>query len=161
MKKPILVTFATLATTLVLSACQQTPTTPKSPYTLAEEVLLKKIHDQFAQGNYRGVITTVNKAPETSVGTDAFKTEALKHKAFSECLTRQTTRCRNTFRKLLAQSPDFELSEAEINHPQWGPVYQREKARAERLQAANANKEGLERPSSMPKSELRVGPRQR
>ena len=157
---PLLITSTALA--VLLSACSfsfgSKEKEPVSPYTPAEEILLQQIETEFHAGEFKTVIANVRQAPETSLGSMAFRSEALKYKAFSECVSRQTTNCRNTFRQLLEINPDFNLKESEVSHPQWGKVFSAEKQRASEAQAAaSAN---LETPTGLPRSEIRVGPRE-
>jgi hypothetical protein len=159
MKKRLTLLLGSTALAVLLSACSSTPKEPENPYTPAEELLLQQIEADFHKGEYKTVIDTVKKAPETSLGGMAFRTDALKLKAFSECVSRQQRNCRNTFRQLLELNPEFNLKESESSHPQWGKVFATEKKRSDEIQAkAEA---GLETPSTMPRAEIRVGPRQR
>lgn len=151
----LIIGCATLVT--VLSACSSTPKEPVSPYTPAEEILLQKIESDFHEGEYKTVINTVKKTPETSLGSVAYRSEALKYKAFSECVSRQQRNCRNTFRQLLEINPDFDLKASEVSHPQWGKVFTDEKKRSDENQAKTAA--NLETPTDMPRAEIRVGPR--
>lgn len=158
----------------LLSACAGTPKEPELPaYTPAEEILLEQITADFHEGEYRSVIKKVKEAPETTLGGLAFRTEALKYKAFSECVSKQPRNCRSTFRSLLEFNPSFDLTPAEANHPQWGKVFAEEKKRSDAAVAKAAAQEAkasattdaaaatqLERPSGMPRAEIRVGPRQ-
>ncbi len=159
MKKSLSLIINSTVLVALLSACSSTPDEPINPYTPAEEILLQKIEADFHKGEYRTVINKVKQTPETYLGGLSFRSGALKYKAFSECVSRQQTNCRKTFRQLLEINPDFNLKESEANHPQWGKVFTAEKKRSNENQAkAAAN---LEAPTSMPRSEIRVGPRQR
>lgn len=158
MKKRLFLTISSTTLVALLSACSSTPEEPTSLYTPTEEILLQNIETDFHEGEYKTVIRTVRQTPETSLGGLNFRSEALKYKAFSECVSRQQTNCRKTFRQLLEINPDFNLKESEANHPQWGKVFTAEKKRSDDKQAkATAN---LETPTSMPRAEIRVGPRQ-
>ena len=152
-----MISGATLA--VLLTACSSGPEEPVSPYTPAEEILLQQIETDFHAGEYKTVIANIKQTPETSIGSTAFRSEALKYKAFSECVTRHTTNCRKTFRQLLEINPDFNLKESEVSHPQWGKVFSAEKKRSDDNQAKAAV--NLETPTGMPRSEIRVGPRER
>ena len=50
---------------------------------------------------------------------------AYKHLAFIACAFNRPMECEADFRSAFAANPDFHLTEAEIGHPVWGPVYRR------------------------------------
>ena len=50
---------------------------------------------------------------------------AYKHLAFIACAYNRLPECDADFRSAFAVDPDFRLSDAEIGHPIWGPVYRR------------------------------------
>jgi Tfp pilus assembly protein PilF len=50
---------------------------------------------------------------------------ANKHLAFIACAYNRPTECEGAFRAAFAADPSFRLSEAEVGHPLWGPVYKR------------------------------------
>ena len=50
---------------------------------------------------------------------------ANKHLAFIACAYNRPAECENAFRAAFAADPAFRLSEAEVGHPLWGPVYKR------------------------------------
>lgn len=54
--------------------------------------------------------------------------EAYKHLAFIDCAFNRPGECEADFRAAFASDPGFQLSEAEVGHPIWGPVYRRVKA---------------------------------
>jgi hypothetical protein len=165
--------LSSTALVALLTACASKTTAPEAPlYTPSEELLLEKISTLFHDGDYRAVIKKVKEMPEATLGGMSFRTDALKYKAFSECVSKQPRNCRNTFRQLLGFNPSFDLTPAESNHPQWGKVFAEEKARSdaavakanERLQATETTEttdnRQLKKPRSMPRAEIRVGPRQ-
>lgn len=85
------------------------------------------LEDHFYEGNFGGVIQTVATNKETKTGSLDYLNETLKLKAFSECLEQSVERCAESFRQILHNQPDFELDEAELTHPIWGPIFQAEK----------------------------------
>lgn len=162
MTKKLTLLFCSVATVTLLSACGSSSKQAKAPlYTPTEEILLQQFESTYHDGKYNALIRQIRETPETELGGIAFRSEALKYKAFSECMVRQRTNCRNTFRKLLEINPEFNLTAAEANHPSWGTTFEAEKKRAEAQQARAQQAEGLEAAASMPRSEIRVGPRQR
>ncbi|MGH6611048.1 MAG: TssQ family T6SS-associated lipoprotein [Burkholderiaceae bacterium] len=50
---------------------------------------------------------------------------ANKHLAFIACAYDRPTECESSFRAAFAADPAFKLSDAEVGHPLWGPVYKR------------------------------------
>jgi len=50
---------------------------------------------------------------------------AFKYLAFIACAFNRLQECEQNFHSALANDPDFRLSESEIGHPVWGPVYRR------------------------------------
>ncbi|HET9023714.1 MAG TPA: TssQ family T6SS-associated lipoprotein [Burkholderiaceae bacterium] len=50
---------------------------------------------------------------------------ANKHLAFVACAYNRPAECETAFRAAFAADPDFKLTEAEVGHPIWGPVYRR------------------------------------
>ncbi|MDO5666781.1 MAG: TssQ family T6SS-associated lipoprotein [Alcaligenaceae bacterium] len=179
MKNRLSLILGSTALAVLLTACAGKPTVEPElpPYTPAEEVLLEQIAADFHEGDYKAVIKKVKEAPETTLGGLPFRTDALKYKAFSECVSKQQRNCRSTFRGLLEFNPSFDLTAAEANHPQWGKVFAEEKKRSDaavakaaaQQAAANSAAEAaeadtttaqLESPRAMPRAEIRVGPRQ-
>ena len=53
----------------------------------------------------------------------ALRVQALKHTAFSYCVTNRLPSCQRAFQDALALAPGFRLSKAERGHPVWGPVF--------------------------------------
>ncbi|MBC8120105.1 MAG: TssQ family T6SS-associated lipoprotein [Burkholderiaceae bacterium] len=50
---------------------------------------------------------------------------ANKHLAFVACAYERPAECESAFRAAFAADPTFKLSDAEVGHPLWGPVYKR------------------------------------
>lgn len=50
---------------------------------------------------------------------------AYKHLAFIACAYNRPGECESAFRNAFAADPGFRLTDAEVGHPLWGPVYQR------------------------------------
>jgi hypothetical protein len=50
---------------------------------------------------------------------------AYKHLAFIACAFNRPVECEADFRSAFAADPGFRLTDAEIGHPIWGPVYRR------------------------------------
>jgi Tfp pilus assembly protein PilF len=50
---------------------------------------------------------------------------ANKHLAFIACAYDRPVECETAFRAAFAADPEFRLTDAEVGHPVWGPVYRR------------------------------------
>jgi Tfp pilus assembly protein PilF len=50
---------------------------------------------------------------------------AHKYLAFIACAFNRISECEQQFRNAFGADPDFTLTDAEIGHPIWGPVYRR------------------------------------
>ena len=50
---------------------------------------------------------------------------ANKHLAFIACAYNRPAECEAAFQAAFDADPDFRLTEAEVGHPIWGPVYKR------------------------------------
>jgi Tfp pilus assembly protein PilF len=50
---------------------------------------------------------------------------AHKYLAFIACAFNRISECEQQFRNAFGADPDFALTDAEIGHPIWGPVYRR------------------------------------
>jgi hypothetical protein len=50
---------------------------------------------------------------------------AQKHLAFIACAYNRPAECEAAFRAAFAADPGFRLTDAEVGHPLWGPVYKR------------------------------------
>ncbi|MGB2815618.1 MAG: TssQ family T6SS-associated lipoprotein [Burkholderiaceae bacterium] len=48
-----------------------------------------------------------------------------KHLAFIACAYNRPAECETAFRAAFAADPNFRLTDAEVGHPIWGPVYRR------------------------------------
>ena len=59
---------------------------------------------------------------------------ANKHLAFIACAYSRPTECEAAFRAAFSADPTFRLTDAEVGHPLWGPVYKR--VAAEQVRAA-------------------------
>ena len=146
--------FSLASTMLILTACsgRYFPNIEQNQaYIHEQEVQARSMHlterevrnitileDHFYQGNFDGVIESIEFNKETKIGSLDYLNETIKLKAFSECLEQTADRCAESFRLILRNNPDFELNEAELSHPIWGPVFQAEKDKviASKLDAA-------------------------
>ncbi len=129
------------ASLLLLYGCPTTPTAPPAPppttttapppplppQKRAGELALAEGVDLYNQGNYAGAIKKLQESPEIWSETPTIRVEALKHMAFSACLSKQRTPCRQHFDRLLEIDPTFELTPAETGQPDWTPIFRQAK----------------------------------
>ncbi|BFM19647.1 TssQ family T6SS-associated lipoprotein [Gilvimarinus japonicus] len=100
-------------------------TQKKSEHELAQidaEQKLERGKSHFHAGNYNQAETDLIGAT-TWHATSGTQLVALKYLAFTYCVTDRATLCRHAFNKALQLDPRFELSEAEVTHPLWGPQF--------------------------------------
>lgn len=126
--------FAALAGAVtVLAGCagmqRALPEAPATPQALEQ---LQQVRDQYAAGHYGEVVRQVAKSDELAGSTRAVRVEAYKLQAFSYCVTRYTQLCVDSFARILALDPSFELAPNEAGHPAWGPAFQRAREQAGR-----------------------------
>lgn len=112
---------------LVLAACVHQPTVvdpePYQPYTAEEKERLSQLEQLYIEGDYDGLLQSLNQEPLLEQGGTPFKTDAYKYQAFSYCTLGNKTACRTSFQKLLEANPGYLLTKAENTHPVWGPIF--------------------------------------
>jgi hypothetical protein len=137
------VNIGLLSTMLILAyGCATTPVAPPSappvtaavspppPQKRAGELALAEGVDLYNQGNYAGAIKKLQESAEIWTEVTTIRVEALKHMAFSACLNKQRTPCRQYFDRLLELEPTFELTPAETGQPDWTPIFKQAKQAA-------------------------------
>ncbi|MGV2864188.1 TssQ family T6SS-associated lipoprotein [Achromobacter sp. ESBL13] len=122
-----------LGATVMLAGCagisSQKPESPPTADALAQ---LQQVRDTYGAGRYGEVIRTVATSDTLASSTKAVRIEAYKLQAFSYCVSRYTQLCEDSFARILALDPAFELAPNEAGHPSWGPVFQRARSQAAR-----------------------------
>lgn len=88
----------------------------------------------YEAANYNKAIPLFQKATDPATPFET-RINAHKHIAFSYCLSKRKTLCRNEFGKLLQLQPGFVLSPAEAGHPSWAPSFQAEKKKQQQASA--------------------------
>lgn len=82
----------------------------------------------YNNGDYNGAIKKLNTSAEIWGGQNkAIQLEAIKHIAFSYCVTSKTLLCQRQFERALKLDPSFDLAAGEKGHPLWGPVFLKSK----------------------------------
>jgi hypothetical protein len=97
-----------------------------APVVNADLVALKEGLALYNNGDYPGAIKRLS-APEIAGGSKATQLSALKHLAFSYCVTNRQPLCRQQFEKAFKLDPAFDLATGEHGHPLWGPAFKRVK----------------------------------
>jgi hypothetical protein len=117
-KLPILV-FPLAAAALAAGCATNNP---------AAQQALREVRDQYAAGDYGGVIRTVATSDALDHAPDDTRVQAFKLQAFSYCVTNYTQLCEDSFVRILRLEPSFALTPNEAGHPLWGPVFKRAQA---------------------------------
>ncbi|CAB3843765.1 MULTISPECIES: TssQ family T6SS-associated lipoprotein [Achromobacter] len=120
-----------LGATLMLAGCAGISSMKQeSPPTAEALAKLQQVRDTYGAGRYGEVIRTVATSDELASSTKAVRIEAYKLQAFSYCVSRYAQLCEDSFARILALDPAFELAPNEAGHPSWGPAFQRARSQA-------------------------------
>ena len=112
------------ATAVTVDVEKSQPTLPRPEQLLADGLL------KYEAGDFDGALKLLQDAYKEGLTTKANRIRALKHSAFSLCLIRKLTLCRNEFQKIFEEDADFDLRPAEAGHPSWAQTYASARARA-------------------------------
>ena len=85
--------------------------------------------EMYKAGNYNGAIKLLA-SPSIDSADTALQLEALKHLAFSYCVTGRKTLCRQQFAKAFKLDKAFNLAAGEKGHPLWTPAFERARKEA-------------------------------
>lgn len=110
------------------------PATPAVPAAAPELPPARKALNAgielYKAGNFNGAIKQLTTAPELQQADTPLQLEALKYAAFSYCVTKRVTRCRQQFAKAFKLDKSFDLSAGEKGHPLWTPSFERARKEA-------------------------------
>lgn len=114
---------------LILAACQTPPPPPPpSVSTLldspAERALAAGLVD-YDDGAFDRAQVHFETAVRQHLRDPHDAAVAHKHLAFIACAFNRPADCEMQFQAAFAADPSFRLTDAEIGHPIWGPVYRR------------------------------------
>ena len=124
--------LASAAATLV-AACATAPASPPPAPTVsiarlyeqpAERAFLNAMR-LYEDGQYERAETTFRRALSDGLADRHDVAMANKHLAFIACAYDRPVECETAFRAAFAADPEFRLTDAEVGHPVWGPVYRR------------------------------------
>ena len=119
-----------LGATVLLAGCAGISSQPESPPSAEALAQLQQVRDTYGAGRYGEVIRTVATSDALTSSTKAVRIEAYKLQAFSYCVSRYAQLCQDSFARILALDPAFELAPNEAGHPSWGPVFQQARNQA-------------------------------
>ena len=101
---------------------------PEAPPTAEALDQLQQVRDKYSAGRYGEVIRGVATSDALATSTKAVRIEAYKLQAFSYCVSKYPRLCEDSFARILALDPAFELAPNEAGHPVWGPVFRHAQA---------------------------------
>jgi len=120
------------AAAVLLAGCQSLP--PPAPpasesiallYARAAERALVNGLRAYEEGAFERAAQSFRTAILQNLRDRRDLATAHKHLAFIACAFGRLDECEREFRSAFAADPNFVLTDAEIGHPIWGPVYRR------------------------------------
>jgi tetratricopeptide (TPR) repeat protein len=78
---------------------------------------------EYQEGRFETALAKLQAATDSDRLKPQQAADARKHMAFIYCITNREPECRNQFQAALGINSDFDLSQGEIGHPLWGPVW--------------------------------------
>jgi hypothetical protein len=117
----------------LFAACATTPPPPPAPATVsiarlyeqpAERAFLSAMR-LYEDGQHERAEAMFRRALADGLADRHDIAMANKHLAFIACAYNRPLECETAFRAAFAADPGFRLTDAEIGHPVWGPVYRR------------------------------------
>jgi tetratricopeptide (TPR) repeat protein len=124
---------ASAALLALLAGCATPPPPPPAPPTVsiarlyeqpAERAFLNALRF-YEEGQYERAETLFRRALADGLKDAHDAATANKHLAFIACAYGRLAECETDFHAAFAADPDFALTQAEVGHPVWGPVYKR------------------------------------
>ena len=135
---PSVLRLAVVATLLsALGGCALLQPPPAPPPPPPPSISVARLYEQPAErafingmrfyedGQYERAEVMFKRALAEGLGDSQDMAAANKHLAFIACAYSRPTECESAFRAAFAADPNFKLSDAEVGHPLWGPVYTR------------------------------------
>jgi hypothetical protein len=117
---------------LLLAGCEAM-SEPQAPRTQsivalyqrpAERALISGMR-QYEDGAFERAETSLRLALSLGLQDPRDMAVANKYLAFLACAFNRLAECEQHFRSAFAANPDFALSDVEVGHPVWGPVYRK------------------------------------
>jgi Tfp pilus assembly protein PilF len=126
------VALAAAGAVLVLGGCEalRPPAAPVAP-TISVATLYQRPAERslilglslYEQAQFDQAEQAFRNALKTGLRDSRDTATAYKHLAFIDCAFKRLKECEADFRAALQADPDFRLTDAEVGHPIWGPVY--------------------------------------
>lgn len=124
---------ATLAACVLLASCQSLPPPPMPAATESIVLMYGRPAERALINGLRAYEDGAFERAEQSFRTAVLQNlrdrrdlaVAHKYLAFIACAFNRLGECEREFRNAFGADPGFLLSDAEIGHPIWGPVYRR------------------------------------
>jgi len=122
------------AAVAALAGCASAPPAPPpAPPTISIARLYEQPAERaflngmrfYEEGQYERAETSFRRALTDGLKDSHDAAMASKHLAFIACAYNRLAECESAFRAAFAADPDFRLTDAEVGHPIWGPVYKR------------------------------------
>jgi hypothetical protein len=132
-----------------LAACETLPTEPPPPATQsivalyqrpAERALINGLR-QYEEGSFERAEVALRTALAQGLADARDTAVAHKYLAFLACAFSRLVECEQQFREAFATDAGFALSDVEIGHPIWGPIYRRVVAAQRAAQPAPPQKQ--------------------
>lgn len=101
----------------------------------------------YEEGNFDRAQNAFRTALVQGLSNRQDTASAYKYLAFIACAFNRAQECEQYFHSALQSDPQFRLTEVEVGHPVWGPVYQRV-LKAQLGNAQPTQKEGVVAPAS-------------
>ena len=121
------------ATAMLVAACATAPPPPAPQPTVsvarlyeqpAERAFLNALR-LYEEGQHERAEAQFRRALADGLKDRHDVAMANKHLAFIACAYNRPVDCETAFRAAFAADPGFGLTDAEVGHPIWGPVYRR------------------------------------
>jgi Tfp pilus assembly protein PilF len=118
---------------LALAACETMPATPPQPATQsivalyerpAERALINGVRN-YEEGAFERAESSLRSALTHGLLDARDSAVAHKYLAFLACAFNRLAECEQQFREALMADHGFVLSDVEIGHPIWGPIYRK------------------------------------
>jgi hypothetical protein len=125
--------FLACAAAMLVAACATAPPPPPPQPTVsvarlyeqpAERAFLNALR-LYEEGQHERAEAQFRRALSDGLKDRHDVAIANKHLAFIACAYNRPVDCETAFRAAFAADPGFTLTDAEVGHPIWGPVYKR------------------------------------
>jgi hypothetical protein len=140
--------FLFAVATVWLAACQTTPPTLPPPATQsiialyqrpAERALINGIR-AYEEGSFDRAETALHSALAQGLADPRDIATAHKYLGFLACAFSRLGECEQHFRDAFSADANFALTETEVGHPIWGPIYRKVASAQTPQPAAPSNK---------------------